>query len=252
MARFSSSLLLSVEFGKNSGLLSGAGISTLPERELSRDCVPSPPDSRPSRGLQSEHGQVTLSRPLDALALCAPRDQSGCPNSPQIPSVEIISQAEAPQQRPALVPRADLLPLLLQTLFPSDLPLRDKLFLTIKEAARFAGLPQATIRRLIHAAAIPAVKAGGWRIKRSDLEQLDSRQLSVLAYNLGNLWRRLGLPPRIKSWSLTSLQQRLMKTGGRLVKHARYYWLLLAEGHLNQRLFGDMLHRISALPLPSG
>ncbi len=77
-------------------------------------------------------------------------------------------------------------------------------------------------------------------------------QLSVLAYNLGNLWRRLGLPHRIKSWSLTSLQQRLMKTGGRLVKHARYYWLLLAEGHLNRRLFADMLHRIWALPLPSG
>ena len=77
-------------------------------------------------------------------------------------------------------------------------------------------------------------------------------QLSVLAYNLGNLWRRLGLPPRIKSWSLTSLQHRLMKTGGRLVKHARYYWLLLAEGHLNRRLFGDMPHRIWALPLPSG
>ena len=33
-------------------------------------------------------------------------------------------------------------------------------------------------------------------------------QLSVLAYNLGNLWRRLVLPPRIKRWSLTSLQQR--------------------------------------------
>ena len=77
-------------------------------------------------------------------------------------------------------------------------------------------------------------------------------QLSVPAYNLGNLWRRLGLPNRIKSWSLTSLQHRLMKTGGRLVKHARYYWLLPAEGHLNRRLFGDMLHRIWALPLPSG
>ena len=77
-------------------------------------------------------------------------------------------------------------------------------------------------------------------------------QLSVLAYNLGNLWRRLGLPNRIKSWSLTSLQHRWMKTGGRLVKHARYYWLLPAEGHLNRRLFGDMLHRIWALPLPSG
>ena len=36
------------------------------------------------------------------------------------------------------------------------------------------------------------------------------------------------LPKRIVNWSLTSLQQRLVKTGGRLVKHARYYWLLLA------------------------
>ena len=41
-------------------------------------------------------------------------------------------------------------------------------------------------------------------------------QLAVLAYNLGNLWR-LGLPNMIKSWSLTSLQQRFVKTGGRLV-----------------------------------
>jgi hypothetical protein len=44
-------------------------------------------------------------------------------------------------------------------------------------------------------------------------------QLSVLAYNLGNLWRRLVLPRRIDNWSLTSLQQRLVKTGGRLVTH---------------------------------
>ena len=53
-------------------------------------------------------------------------------------------------------------------------------------------------------------------------------------------------------WSLTSLQHRLVKTGGRLVKHARYYWLLLAEGHLTRRLFGDMLRRIWALPVPGG
>ena len=77
-------------------------------------------------------------------------------------------------------------------------------------------------------------------------------QLAVLAYNLGNLWRRLVLPPRVTRWSLTSLQQRLVKTGGRLVKHARYYWLLLAEGHLTRRLFGDMLRRIWALPVPAG
>ena len=30
--------------------------------------------------------------------------------------------------------------------------------------------------------------------------------LSVIAYNLGNVWRRLVLPKRIDNWSLTSLQ----------------------------------------------
>jgi hypothetical protein len=39
------------------------------------------------------------------------------------------------------------------------------------------------------------------------------------------------------------LQQRLMKTGGRLIKHARYYWLLLAESHLTRRLFTGMLRK---------
>ncbi len=76
--------------------------------------------------------------------------------------------------------------------------------------------------------------------------------LSVIAYNLGNLWRRFGLPKRIDTWSLTSLQQRLMKTGGRLVKHARYYWLLLAEGHLTRSLFGAILRRLTALSVPAG
>jgi hypothetical protein len=75
--------------------------------------------------------------------------------------------------------------------------------------------------------------------------------LSLLAYNLGNLWRRLALPKRIENWSLTSLQQRLVKTGGRLVKHARYYWLLLAESHLTRRLFASMVRRIEVLPLPA-
>lgn len=41
----------------------------------------------------------------------------------------------------------------------------------------------------------------------------------------GNLWRRLTLPRGIENWSLTNQQQRLVKTGGRLIKHARYYWL---------------------------
>ncbi len=80
--------------------------------------------------------------------------------------------------------------------------------------------------------------------------------LSVIAYNLGNLWRRLALPLGVGKWSLTSLQQRLVKTGGRLIKHARYYWLLLAEGHLTRRLFGAMVRRgpegTPALSVPGG
>ena len=76
--------------------------------------------------------------------------------------------------------------------------------------------------------------------------------LSLIAYNLGNLWRRLMLPRKIDPWSLTSLQQRLVKTGGRLIKHARYYSLLLAESHLTRRRFAAMLGRITLLPLRTG
>jgi hypothetical protein len=59
------------------------------------------------------------------------------------------------------------------------------------------------------------------------------------------------LPKGIELWSLTSLQQRLVKTGGRLVKHARYYRMMLAEGHLTRRRFATMLRRIALLPLPA-
>ena len=77
-----------------------------------------------------------------------------------------------------------------------------------------------------------------------------------MAYNLGILWRGCPvgpvLPNRIDNWSLTSLQERLVKTGGRLMKHARCHWLLLAESHLTRRLFRAMVGRIAALPVPAG
>ena len=75
--------------------------------------------------------------------------------------------------------------------------------------------------------------------------------LSILAYNLGNLRRRLTLPAGIEDWSLTSLHQRLVKTGRRLVKHARYYWLMLASGHLTKIRFAAMLRNIALLLLPA-
>ena len=50
-----------------------------------------------------------------------------------------------------------------------------------------------------------------------------------------------------KCWSLTSLQQRLFKTGGRLIRHARYFTLQLAESHLTPTLFRQILGRIERL-----
>jgi hypothetical protein len=76
--------------------------------------------------------------------------------------------------------------------------------------------------------------------------------LNVMAYNLGNLWRRPVLPRKIGYWSLTRLQQRLMKPSGRLIKHARYYWLMLAESHLTRWLFGSMVRRIGTLAVATG
>jgi hypothetical protein len=60
------------------------------------------------------------------------------------------------------------------------------------------------------------------------------------------------LPNRIGNWSLTSLRQRLVKTGARWVKHAPYHWLMVAESHLNRRLFGATVGRLAALPVPTG
>jgi hypothetical protein len=48
------------------------------------------------------------------------------------------------------------------------------------------------------------------------------------------------------------LQRLLVKSGGRLLKHARYYWLLLAKSHLTRRLVGAMVRRIGLLSIPAG
>lgn len=36
------------------------------------------------------------------------------------------------------------------------------------------------------------------------------------------------------------------------MKHARHYWLLLAEGQLNRKWFGAMLSRIASLQIRTG
>ncbi len=39
---------------------------------------------------------------------------------------------------------------------------------------------------------------------------------------------------------------------GGWVKHARYFWRLLAEGRLTRQRFGSMLRSIAVLPKPHG
>jgi hypothetical protein len=62
-----------------------------------------------------------------------------------------------------------------------------------------------------------------------------------------NLLRGLVVPVAIQSWSLTSLQQRFFKTGARLIRHARYFILQLAESYLTLSLFRQILQRIERL-----
>jgi hypothetical protein len=57
--------------------------------------------------------------------------------------------------------------------------------------------------------------------------------------------RRLFL--ELRSWSLTSLRQRLFKTGGRLIRHARYFVFQPAESYLTPTLFRQILGRIERL-----
>ena len=66
---------------------------------------------------------------------------------------------------------------------------------------------------------------------------------------LGELVAAAGAAEKDRELVTTSLQQRLIKTGGPLAKHARYSWLLLAESGLTRRLFGAMV-RAGLPPLP--
>ena len=77
-------------------------------------------------------------------------------------------------------------------------------------------------------------------------------QLFILAYNLGNFLRRLGLPRAVKDWSLQSLQLKLVKIGGRVVRHARRIIFQLAEVAVPRDLFAAILERVSRLRFAPG
>ena len=75
-------------------------------------------------------------------------------------------------------------------------------------------------------------------------------QLHALAYNLANFLRTLATPGEIERWSLTSLRERLIKTGARLVRHGRYAIFQMAEVAIPRRVFAAILTMINALRGP--
>ena len=75
-------------------------------------------------------------------------------------------------------------------------------------------------------------------------------QLHALAYNLANFLRTLATPEGIETWSLTSLRERLIKTGARLVGHARYAVFQMAEAALPRAVFAGILDLINGLRQP--
>ena len=79
-------------------------------------------------------------------------------------------------------------------------------------------------------------------------------QLHALAYNLANFLRTLALPADVEHWSLTTLREKLVKIGARVVRHGRYVVFQLAEVALPRALFAEIMRRIDRLkpePLPA-
>ena len=75
-------------------------------------------------------------------------------------------------------------------------------------------------------------------------------QLHALAYNLANFMRTLALPEAVKHWSLTSLRQKLVKIGARIIGHGRYVTFQMAEVAVSRGLFDEILRLIAQLRAP--
>jgi Transposase DDE domain group 1 len=75
-------------------------------------------------------------------------------------------------------------------------------------------------------------------------------QLHALAYNLANFMRTLAMPKTAEPWSLTSLREKLIKIGAKVVSHGRYVTFQMAEIAVPRRLFADILSLIARLRAP--
>jgi hypothetical protein len=69
-----------------------------------------------------------------------------------------------------------------------------------------------------------------------------------LAYNLGNFMRTLAMPKTAEPWSLTSLREKLIKIGAKVVSHGRYVTFQMAD--VPRQMFAEILSLIARLQAP--
>jgi hypothetical protein len=74
-------------------------------------------------------------------------------------------------------------------------------------------------------------------------------QLFVLAYNMGNFLRQAVLPRAVRHWSLTTLREKLIKIGAKVVRHSRKIVFQMAEVAVPRKLFRAILEGIGRLRL---
>jgi len=100
------------------------------------------------------------------------------------------------------------------------------------------------------------IKEGKYAVKwtrlscRSFKDNQARLQLFALAYNLGNFLRRLALPKSVKHWSLTTLREKLIKIGAKVVRHSKYVTFQMAEVAVPRALFAAILDRIQRFGVP--
>jgi len=74
-------------------------------------------------------------------------------------------------------------------------------------------------------------------------------QLDALAYNLGNFMRTVAMPGTAQPWSLTSLREKLIKIGAKVVTHGRYVTFQMAEVAVPRQTFAE--DPVADCPAPS-
>ena len=95
------------------------------------------------------------------------------------------------------------------------------------------------------------VALNGMRLSCHDFVDNQVRlQLFSLAYNLSNFLRRMALPVYVRHWTLATLLAKLIKTGAKVVHHARHVIFQLAEVAISRRLYRailDWIRRFAAI-----